>query len=112
MSIPILKIPIEGFIKKGDTIPKIRISFSDDYIGNFETSTIKMQVYNGNEKIIDVSNGNGITVIDSSTLDIDKIQSNDFPIGNFKGDFEVTESNGDKTTYFNIEYTVIKQYTV
>ena len=111
-TIPLLKLPSCGYIKQGDTIPKKTITFTDGYTGDFTTATIKMQVYEGNETIIDISNGSGITVLTSNSLEIDKVQNNDLPDGTFTGDFEVTEANGDKTTYFNVSYTIIKEYTV
>jgi len=112
MCIPILKIPVKGFIKQGDTIPKVTVKFSDGYNGNLTTAVVKMQIYNGNTKIIDVESGNGITVRDETSFDIDEIDNNTLPVGSFLGDLEVTESNGDRTTYFNVEYTIIKQYTI
>ena len=112
MSIKTIKFPVKGFIKQGDTVPAYRITFSNDYTGDFTTATIKMQVYNGNTRIIDISNGNGMTVLSSNSLEIDEIQNNDFPHGTFIGDFEVTEADGERTTYFNVQYTIIKQYTV
>ena len=63
MSIPVLKIPTKGYIKQGDTISKKTVTFGGDYSGNLTTATIKMQIYNGNTKIIDITNGSGITVI-------------------------------------------------
>ena len=111
MSIPVLKIPAKGYIKQGDTIPKVTVKFSDGYNGNLTTATIKMQIYHVNTKIIDVSNGDGITVIDSGEFEIDEMPKNNLPVGTILGDLEVTESNGDRTTYFNVAYTIIKQYT-
>lgn len=117
MSVPIVKIPIstsgcDAFIKQGDTIPKIRLTFSD-YTGDLTTATIKVQLYHNSRKVLDISNGSGITVISSTVLEIDEISAdnNNLPPGISEGDFEVTESDGSKTTYFNIELTIQKQYT-
>ena len=107
-----LKIPLCGFIKQGDTIPKISFALSN-YSGDLTTATIKMQIYKGNTKIIDVSNGSGITVIDANNFEIDEVSAsnNNLPVGTFIGDLEITEASGDKKTYFNVEYTIIKEYT-
>ena len=112
MSVPTYSIPSSGFIKQGDTLPSWNIEFSlPEYTGDFTTATIKMQVGNGCRNIIDISNGNGITVVDANNCTIDKIVTNDFPVGTFTGDFQVTEANGDRKTYFNVSYTVVKEYT-
>jgi hypothetical protein len=37
-------------------------------------------------------------------------EDNTFPSGVLIGDLEITK-NGDRLTYFNVEYTVLKQYT-
>jgi len=117
MSIDILKIPIQSstvkpYIKQGDTIPKITITITELGL-DLTTATIKMQVYNGATRIIDISNTNGITVISSTVLEIDEVSASDnnLPDGSFIGDFEITDASGDRKTYFNVEYTIIKQYT-
>ena len=117
MSIEILKIPIQSttvkpFIKQGDTIGKIIMTFTE--IGlDLTTSTIKMQIYSGAIKIIDVTNGSGITVISSTVLEIDEVSAidNTLPVGCFLGDFEITDSAGSRKTYFNVQYDIIKQYS-
>ncbi len=109
--IPTLKIPICGFIKQGNTIKKITLNFIDGYSGDLTTATIRMSIFDKNKKIIDISNGNGITVVDSTTLEVDQILENDFPYGVFLGDIKIIEDDGVSTTYFNIEYTIIKKYT-
>lgn len=110
--IPLLKTPSCGYIKQGDTIPKRTIKFLDGYTGDFTTATIKMQIYQGNDPIINISNGSGITVISSTELEIDEVLNNDLPAGVFIGDFQVTEVDGKTTTYFNNQYTILKQYTI
>ena len=117
MSIQTLKIPIQSttvkpFIKQGDTISKITMTFTEAGL-DLTTSTIKMQIYNGSIKIIDISNGNGITVNSSTVLEINEVSAsnNNLPVGCFLGDFEITDSAGNKKTYFNVQYNIIKQYT-
>ena len=111
--IPLLKIPTKGYIKQGDTISKKTLTFGGDYAGDLTTATIKMQVYNGSTKIIDITNGSGITVLSSNVFEIDEVSAvnNNLPIGCFVGDLEITEDDGNVTTYFNVQYTIIKEYT-
>ena len=120
MSIETVNFPTVGYIKQGDTIPKKTLIFGGDWAGDFLLSALwkpKMQIYNGSKKIIDISEGSGITVIDSNTIEIDEIVQNDLPIGCFTGDFQVEEYVVDAfdpvnvTTYFNVKYTIIEQYT-
>ena len=114
MSIPTLQIPTAGYIKQGDTISKKTITFGGDYAGDLTTASIKMWIKNGSNRVIDISNGNGITVISSSVCEIDEVPAanNNLPIGcSLIGDFEVTEADGTRTTYFNVQYTIIEQYT-
>ena len=113
-----LKIPItttanQTYIKEGDTIPKITFTFGASDVIDLTTSTIKMQVYNGSTRLIDVSSGSGITILSEKVFKIDEISAtnNNMPSGKFLGDLEIQDSNGKRFTYFNIEYTIIKQYT-
>jgi hypothetical protein len=112
--IPTLQIPTAGYIKQGDTISKKVITFGGDYDGDLTTATIKMQVYNGSQRVIDISNGNGITVISSTVCEIDEVPAseNNLPYDvALLGDLEVTEADGVKTTYFNVQYNIIRQHT-
>lgn len=111
MSIATYTMPTQGYIKQGDTIPSYSINFSDDYTGDFTTAVLKMQVIHADKKLIDISSENGITIVDSNNCTIDKIATADFPIGTFKGDFQITEANGDRKTWFNVEVTVIEEFT-
>lgn len=118
MSIETLKIPIQSstvkpYIKQGDTIPKITFTFSDADDVDLTTSTIKMQIYNGSQRIINITNDSGITVVSSKVFEIDEVsaENNDLPTGTHLGDLEITDSNGIRFTYMNVEYTIIKQYT-
>lgn len=119
--IPTLKIPIKGYIKQGDTIPKKTVVFGGDWSDDLTSNhIIKMQIYNGNTKIIDISSSagvGGITIIDANTFEIDEIVSNNLPVGCFKGDLQIEKYDDfafdpiNITTYFNVEYTVIREYT-
>ena len=112
MSIKIIPIPFEDeYIVQGDTISKTTIKVEEDGL-DLTTATIKMQIYNGNTKIIDVSNGDGITVIDSETFEIDEVPNNDLPIGKHLGDLEITDEDGVRFTYFRVQYEILRQYTV
>ena len=112
-----LNIPIGNTsITQGDTIPEILFEF--DTIDNIDLSlpnvSIKMQVYNQNNKIIDVSNLNGITIINDKSFKINEVSkenSNELPVGSFMGDLEITDTNGKRFTYLKVKYTISKQYT-
>lgn len=113
MSITTLKIPFEGeYIVKGDTISKSSFEVIETGL-DLTTSTIKMQLYDGNIKYIDISNGSGITIIDSENFEIDEVADvdNNLPIGVLLGDLEITDVNGVRFTYTRVEYTILKEYT-
>lgn len=120
MSIQTLKIPIQTgsakpYIKQGDTIDAITFTFgvTDAIDLTLANVVIKMQVYNQGNKIIDVSNGSGITIVGAKVFNIDEVakENNNLPFGKFLGDLEITDTNGKRFTYFNIEYTIIEQFT-
>lgn len=117
MSLPTLRIPINSpssgiVIKQGDTIPEITFEFTDLGV-DFTTSEIKIQIYDLSKRLLNLSVGNGITVISATTFEIDQIEAvnNTFPIGTFIGDLQITDASGVRETYFNIEYTIVKEYT-
>jgi len=113
MSITILKIPFEGeYIVQGDTISKTSFAFTNEDI-DLTTATIKMQIFNGDIKIIDISNSSGITIVDADNFYIDEVDatSNNLPYGSFLGDLKITDVNGKRHTYTRVEYTILKQYT-
>ena len=115
MALPIIKIPISDdvTIKQGDTIAKKVCAFAVEDVIDLTGSTIKMQLYLGGVHIYTAVTGNGITNIDAKTFEIDKIQQTvPFPVGTLKGDLQITDAGGDTLTYFNIELTINKQYTV
>ena len=112
----ILKIPIgNSSIVQGDTIPEVLFEF--DPTDNIDLSllnvSIKMQIYNNAEKIINISNLNGITIINNKSFKINEVskENNNLPVGNFLGDLEITDTNGKRFTYFRVQYSIIKQYT-
>ena len=113
----ILNIPIgKAEIIQGDTIPSILFEFDPtDNINLLGTNVkIRMHVMNNHIKIIDISNGNGITVKGSKSFIIDEVSKEEselLPVGSFLGDLEITDSNGKKFTYFRVRYTIEKQYT-
>lgn len=112
----ILNIPIGGSsIIQGDTIPEILFEFdpTDNIDLSLPNVSIKMQVYNQNNKIIDISNANGITILTNKSFKINEIpkEDNNFPIGRHLGDLEITDTNGKRFTYFRVQYNIDKQYT-
>ena len=118
MSCAKINIPLNNTycITQGDTINKITITFSDDEDIDLtaEGVVIKMQIYNGSQRIINVINGDGITIVSERVFEIDKVEKedNNLPFGTFIGDLEITDGNGDRFTYFKVQYTISKQYTV
>ena len=112
----ILNIPIgKSEIVQGDTIPSILFEF--DPLDNINLSLpnvqIKMQIYLVNTKIIDISNGNGITILTNKSFRIDEVskEDNNLPTGKHLGDLEITDTNGKRFTYFRVQYNIEKQYT-
>jgi len=114
MGIQTIKIPIgDTYIKQGDTIPKITVTFADTDVIDLTTvgTEIKMQVYYKGQAFINLSIGAGITVISAKVFEIDTMEALNFPCGNHLGDLEIT-IDGVRFTYFNVEYTILKQYTI
>lgn len=116
-NIEILDIPITTtanptYIKEGDTISAISFTFDSGI--DLTTCTIKMQIYNKLTKLLDIDSTSGITIVDALNFTIDAIPaaSNPFPAGVFTGDLEITDGSGVVKTYFNVRYTILKQYTV
>lgn len=115
MAIPVLKIPLgSSFIKPGDTIPKISFAFDAGDAIDLTGATIKMQLYLGQIKVFEAETGNGMTLIDGKTFELDQIEaaSNDLPEGVLVGDVQVAYASGVVQTLFNVQFTVSKQYTV
>ena len=115
MGIQTLNIPIgDTYIKQGDTIPKITFTFdAGDPIDLTTVGTeIKMQILYRKEAFIDLAVGSGITIVSDKVFEIYEIDKadNTYPCGKHLGDLEIT-INGDRFTYFDVEYTIIEQYT-
>mgnify|MGYP003591327696 FL=1 len=111
-----LNIPIGNTqIIQGDTIPEILFEFdpTDNINLLLPNVQIKMQIYLVNTKIIDISNGNGITILTDKSFRIDEVskEDNNLPTGKHLGDLEITDTNGKRFTYFRVQYNIEKQYT-
>lgn len=116
--IKVLKIPIQSetekpYIKQGDTIDKVTLTFDTGVDLTAINVSIKMQLYKGNQRVFAIENGNGITIINALSFEIDEVakEDNNLPEGILIGDLEITDTNGKRFTYFNVEYTIIKEYT-
>jgi hypothetical protein len=111
--ITILKIPFEcEYIVQGDTITKTSFEVIEDGL-DLTNADISLIIKHGNENVIDVSVGNGITVIDSENFEIDQVEAinNNFEVGTFEGDLTITDTlTGDVFTYTRVSYTIIKKY--
>lgn len=114
MSCGLVKIPLNDTycIKQGDSIEKLVVTIGDDYSIDLTTSTVKMQLYKGSQRVLDITNDSGITIVSEKVFEIDKIVNNTLPDGVLYGDLQITDANGDTFTYFNVQYTITKQYTV
>ena len=113
----ILNIPLGGSqIVQGDTIPEILFEFDNTLTIDLTDPnvSIKMQIYNQNNKIIDIFNTSGITILTDKSFKIDEVDKNIssfLPHGSFMGDLEITDTDGKRLTYFRVKYTIEKQYT-
>lgn len=112
---PILKLPFKDtYIVQGNTISKTIFRLSDNPLGlDFNNDLVEICIKNGNQKIIDISTGDGITVISATEFEIDEVPAteNNLPYGTFIGDFNVIK-DGDienKMTYMHIGYTITKK---
>lgn len=111
-----LNIPIGNTqIIQGDTIPEILFEFdpTDNINLSLPNVSIKMQIYNSSNKILDIQNGNGITILTNKSFKINEIskENNNFPTGSHLGDLEITDTNGKRFTYFRVKLNIDKQYT-
>jgi len=124
MSVPLLKIPIstkgcETFIKEGDTIGVIEFDLSPEFQGDLTADhRIRMQLFRGAVKEADFSSQSmGITITGATTFEIDEIPENTFKAGTLIGDLQIeeyldfAEDPINVTTYFNVEYKIVKEYT-
>ena len=111
-----LNIPIGNTqIIQGDTVPEILFEFdpTDNIDLSLPNVSIKMQIYNSSNKILDIQNGNGITILTNKSFKINEIskENNNFPTGSHLGDLEITDTNGKRFTYFRVKLNIDKQYT-
>lgn len=120
MSDPItLELPLgKNIFFEGDTISSIDFNFGqDDNIDlTLEGTELRMQLYTLNcskTKILDISIGNGITVIGPKAFKFDEIskEDNKFKEGAYIGDLELTDFEGKRSTICRVKYKIHKQYT-
>jgi hypothetical protein len=118
MGIETIRIPLQSetvkpYIKQGDTIPKIVFTFDPGDPISLTGATIKMQLFQKGRKVFDISVGSGITITTDKEFEIDEVTpaNNTFPEGVLIGDIEITETSGVKTTYNDVEYTILKEHT-
>ena len=107
----ILKIPFEGeWIVQGDTIGATELEFIDEDI-DLNTATARLKLWDGNTVVMDVTTGNGITVVDSYNLIIDQVEkeNNNLPPKKLIGNFSILDENGELYTYNRVEYTITKK---
>lgn len=103
-------------IYQGDTIPEMRITFGASDGVDLTGATIKMDVFWGFEKQISITteNNGGITINNNLSFTIDARPHTEplLPIGEGKGDIQITYANGTRTTLIGIEYLITKHYTL
>jgi hypothetical protein len=116
LKIPVLQIPINGGeITQGDTIPEIIFAFGLDDEIDLTGVDIKIDLWLDNcKKVISFTSDSNITIVDTKTFKINEIpaeESAKFPSGLLKGDLEITDTEGVKTTYIEVVFKIRKQYT-
>lgn len=119
MSCPqVIKIPFEKpgenyLIYQYDTIEEITGSFDETDLIDLTGATIKLIVFNGRNKILDLTseNNGGITIIDNKNFVIDEIpkEQNNLPYGVFNGYFIIIYPNTKKKTLFEVIYTITRR---
>ena len=113
--IKILKIPFGcDYIVQGNTISKTIFRLTDNPLGlDFTSDIVEICIKNGNKKLIDISSGDGITVVSATEFEIDEVPAteNNFPYGKFIGDFDILLGGLEENryTYSRIQYTVLKK---
>ena len=111
----ILKIPFEcEYIVQGNAISKTVFRIVDNPLGlDFTTDIVEICVKNGNQKLIDIKTGDGITVNSATEFEIDEVPAteNNFPHGKFIGDFDILKDGLEENrfTYSRVQYTIIKK---
>ena len=121
MGIQTIKIPLQSatvkpYIKQGDTIPAITFSAPNWGFDLQEVGVeINVQLYSGKQQVANYSLTDGITINSAIECQINKVLANNFPVGCLKGDFQISrlvDGERETFTYFNIQYTIIKEETV
>lgn len=118
MSIQTIKIPLQSveytpFIKEGDTIQEITFEFGATDVIDLTGATISMQLYQDGVQTLSIySNFNGITIVSAKIFKLDEILNNTLPCGINKGDLQIEFADGTIQTLFNVEYTILKEYTI
>ena len=119
-NIPTLAIPIQNgvnktYIKQGDTIDAIPFTFENlGFNLTDEGVQINMQLYKGNQRIVNYGVGSGITINSATQFQIDKVLANNYPDGILFGDIQLRwlESDVLQTwTFCNVQYTITKEFT-
>ena len=116
IKIPVLQIPINGGeITQGDTIPEILFAFGTDDEIDLTESIIKIDLWlDSCKKVLSLESDVNITIVDAKTFKINEIpaeESEKLPHGLLKGDLEITDVEGNKTTYIEIVFKIRKQHT-
>lgn len=106
--IPTYCFPSCGYISEGDTIFELPINFKEGYDGDLTTASLEWVLFEGNTKILDLSEGNGLTVTSPTTFVVDEINPNPLPAKTFKGYFRITEADGKGRKIWNLKYTISK----
>ena len=117
MSIQTIKIPLQSveytpFIKEGDTIKKITFEFGATDVIDLTGATISMQLYQDGVQTLSIDTSAGITIESTKIFSIDEIEENTLPCGINKGDLQIEFADGTIQTLFNVEYTILKEYTI
>lgn len=109
-----IRIPFDGeFIMEGDTILPTVFTATSSEFPDLTSSTVKLQLYYHGNKVLDLYNGNGITIDSATQFTLDQLEAdeNNLPSGVSRGDLEITDGNGVRKTYYIIEYKILKQST-
>ena len=116
MSVPILKIPIQTsdrkpFIKEGDTILEYSITVSSDF--NMTDVDVDCELYDSDGRLkLSLSSTSGGITVNGQVITFDKIIENNLFSGVYKGDVKFKLPTGEIWRAFNIEYKIVKQYTL
>lgn len=112
LNIPIQTDTYKPVISERTTIPEITLTITGLGI-DLLTSDIFMQVKDGSKVLIDITNGNGITVDSSTVMKIDQVSATDNPFkaGCFKGDLLIQDVVNKVDKLFNVKYNIEKTVT-